>query len=211
MIQIKVFTFNTFSENTYIVYDDSQSALIIDPGCNDGNEKKMLESFIKKENLLPTHIINTHCHIDHVLGNKFCKDHYQVPLWIPLGEETLLSKMPQMASMYGVYAEPSPSADHLMEEGELLTSGHATWRFISSPGHSPASMCLYAEEEKILIAGDVLFYESIGRTDLPGGNHQLLIKNIHEKLFKLPEETKVYPGHGPETTIGHEKKFNPFL
>ncbi len=211
MIKIKSFAFNAFSENTYVVYDDSRCALLIDPGCNDGNEKKMLSDFIKKESLIVSHIINTHCHIDHVLGNKYCKDLYQVPLWIPEGEEALLAKMPQVASLYAVYAEASPPPDHLMTEGEELICGLTKWLFISTPGHSPASICLYAVLEHTIIGGDVLFYESIGRTDLPGGNHQQLLQNIRQKLFTLPDETIVYPGHGPTTTIGHEKKHNPFL
>lgn len=211
MIQVKVFTFNAFSENTYVIYDESKAAFIIDPGCNDGNERKMLETFIKKETLSPIAIVNTHCHIDHVLGNAWCTEAFEVPLWIPKGEETMLARLPDVAAMYGVPATPSPAPDRLLSEDEMLTMGDSSWRLISAPGHSPASICLYHAAERILIAGDVLFYESIGRTDLPGGNHQLLLQNIRQKLFILPEETTVYSGHGPATTIGHEKVHNPFL
>ncbi|MBK6817782.1 MAG: MBL fold metallo-hydrolase [Saprospiraceae bacterium] len=211
MIHVKLFTFNAFSENTYVLYDEQGSALIIDPGCNDGNERKMLETFIKKEGLRPTLLINTHCHIDHVLGNKWCKETFDIPLWVPLGEEMMLSQMMRVADMYAIKAEASPSPDHLMTDADTIPLGEMSWTLLSAPGHSPASICLYQASEQILIAGDVLFYESIGRTDLPGGNHQLLLQNIHQKLFTLPDTVSVYPGHGPSTTIGHERMHNPFL
>ncbi|MEO5583155.1 MAG: MBL fold metallo-hydrolase, partial [Saprospiraceae bacterium] len=161
--------------------------------------------------LSPVAIINTHCHVDHVLGNQWCKETYKIPLWIPRGEEMMLARLPEVAAMYGIQVNPSPPPDRVLVEDELLEFGSAKWRLISCPGHSPASICLYEEEESVLIAGDVLFYESIGRTDLPGGNHPLLLKNIREKLFILPDITKVYPGHGPSTSIGHERINNPFL
>lgn len=211
MTHIHSFTFNAFSENTYLLAEPNGSCLIIDPGVSDGNERKKLEVFIKKNNLIPAHIINTHCHVDHVLGNKWCKDTYGIPLWIPKGEEIVLQRLVSVAQMYGVSAEASPEPDFLMQEGEELVCEETHWKLISAPGHSPASICLYDPIQKILIAGDVIFYESIGRTDLPGGNHQQLLKNIHEKILTLPEEVIVYPGHGPTTTIGHERMYNPFL
>lgn len=211
MIHIKSFTFNAFSENTYLLYNELNVAYIIDPGCNDGNERKMLDAFIKNESLTPIAIINTHCHIDHVLGNAWSKERYKIPLWIPKGEEAMLARMPEVAAMYGVTVTPSPLPDRVLVEDEVLEFGSTSFRLISAPGHSPASICMYEAIDHILIAGDVLFYESIGRTDLPGGNHQLLLNNIKQKLFILPDVTKVYPGHGPETTIGHEKLNNPFL
>jgi len=211
MTQIHSFIFNAFSENTYLLAEEDGSCLIIDPGVSDGNERKKLEVFIKSHQLNPTHIINTHCHIDHVLGNKWCKDKYGIPLWIPKGEEMVLARLLSVAQMYGVPAEPSPDPDLLMQEGEEIRCGEACWQLIAAPGHSPASICMYDAAQKILIAGDVIFYESIGRTDLPGGNHQQLLENIHGKILKLPDEVNVYPGHGPTTTIGHERIYNPFL
>ncbi len=210
-IFIRAFTFNAFNENTYIVHNDVRQAILIDPGCSDLNERKILQSYIKKEGLTPTHIINTHCHIDHVLGNKWCKETYQIPLWIPEGEQLILDNLMNVSRMYGVPAEASPIPDFYMNETSHIDINGITWQLISAPGHSPASICLYHEPTHDLIAGDVLFLESIGRTDLTGGNHQLLLKNIREKLFTLPIQTKVYPGHGPTTTIGHEKIHNPFL
>lgn len=211
MIHVKLFTFNAFSENTYVLYDEQGSALIIDPDAMMAMKEKMLETFIKKEGLRPTLLINTHCHIDHVLGNKWCKETFDIPLWVPLGEEMMLSQMMRVADMYAIKAEASPSPDHLMTDADTIPLGEMSWTLLSAPGHSPASICLYQASEQILIAGDVLFYESIGRTDLPGGNHQLLLQNIHQKLFTLPDTVSVYPGHGPSTTIGHERMHNPFL
>ena len=210
MASIKLFTFNPFQENTYIVYE-GQEAWIIDPGCSNGNEKKMLESFLKKESLIPVCIINTHCHIDHVIGNKWCKETYDIPLYIPDGEQSVLERLVDVGKMYNYPVEASPVPDHLMYHDDRLVLGGKEWRLISAPGHSPASICLYNAEDQTLIAGDVLFFESIGRTDLPGGNHQRLLDSITNQLFPLPDHTVVYPGHGPFTTIGHEKAHNPFL
>ena len=210
-MSIQAFTFNAFSENTYVLYNPDGSGLIVDPGMNEINERRRFQAFLREKNITPTHIINTHCHIDHVLGNKWCKDTFQIPLGIPDGEQPMLDSLSQVAKMYGMQAEPSPDPDFLMPEGGELLSGSTRWQFISAPGHSPASICLYDAVGKVLIAGDVLFFESIGRTDLPGGNHRLLLQNIDEKLMTLPDEVMVYPGHGPATTIGHERVHNPFI
>lgn len=210
MTFLKLFTFNPFQENTYVLYRNNK-AWIIDPGCSNGNERKMVESFIKKENLTPQYILNTHCHIDHVLGNKWAKDFYDIPLLIPQGEKPVLDSLPQVAKMYGVPADTSPDPDQYIKDNEILFLDDQAWTLIAAPGHSPDSICFYSKDEKMIIAGDVLFYESIGRTDLPGGNHQLLLQNIRNRLFVLPPDTTVYPGHGPHTTIGHEIVHNPFL
>ncbi len=210
MASIKLFTFNPFQENTYVVYEGSE-AWIIDPGCSNGNERKMLESFLKKESLTPISIINTHCHIDHVIGNKWCKETYGIPLYIPDGEQPVLERLVDVGKMYNFPVEASPLPDHLMYHDGQMILGGKEWRLISAPGHSPASICLYSAVDHTLIAGDVLFFESIGRTDLPGGNHQRLLDSITNQLFPLPDHTVVYPGHGPSTTIGHEKIHNPFL
>jgi hydroxyacylglutathione hydrolase len=210
MALLKTFTFNPFQENTYVLYEGSD-AWIIDPGCSNGNERKMLESFLKKEELIPSRIINTHCHIDHVIGNKWCKETYNIPLCIPDGEQVVLDRLVDVGRMYGFPVEASPSPDIILFDHDTLELGGKVWSLISAPGHSPASICFYQADEKILIAGDVLFFESIGRTDLPGGNHQKLLDSIHQRLFVLPDDVVVYPGHGTSTTIGHEKKHNPFL
>jgi hydroxyacylglutathione hydrolase len=210
MAQLQLFTFNPFLENTYVL-SSGRTAWIIDPGCSNGNERKMLESYLKKNELTPQYIINTHCHIDHVLGNAWAVEKYKAPLYIPAGEEIVLASLSRIGQMYGMSVEESPAPDHLILDGEQLFLEGERWEFISAPGHSPASICLYQAETNTLIAGDVLFLESIGRTDLPGGNHQTLLKSIRERLFPLPDATRVFPGHGPDTTIGHEKVHNPFL
>lgn len=208
---VDFFTFNPFQENTYILSDETKQCIIIDPGCYDSNEKDELAAFIENQKLKPVKLINTHCHIDHVLGNKFIADKYNLQLELNFLEIPLLRAVGNYASMYGIYCDPSPEPFALLKEGDVLKFGNTSLQILLTPGHSPGSICLYNEKEKLLIAGDVLFQMSIGRTDLPGGDYDTLIKSIREKLFILPDDVKVCPGHGPATTIGFEKKNNPFL
>lgn len=210
-MEIKSFVFNPFYENTYVLWDDSLEAVIIDPGCYEKYERDELIDFVKEKNLNIKLIVNTHCHIDHVLGNYFMKTEFSCPLHIPVDEEQIYRAVKAYAPQWGIqqYAEAEP--DELMEnEGDLLF-GNTRLKKIYVPGHSPGHLVFYHEEEKKLIGGDVLFRESIGRTDLPGGNHEQLISNIKDKVYVLPDETEVFPGHGPVTTIGHEKVHNPFV
>lgn len=210
-IKIKKFTFNDFQENTYVLSHNNGDTLIFDPGCNTTKEEEALFSYIEKNNLKISHIINTHCHIDHILGNAACVSKFQKPLWIPKAELALLEAGTVIADRYGIPYDPSPAPDHLMTIQSELKLGSYTIEIRSVPGHSPDSLAFYIAEEKMAIVGDVLFLNSIGRTDLPGGNHQQLLKSIKEKLYSLPEDTVVYPGHGPETQIGYEKRSNPFV
>jgi len=211
MPEIKKFTFNPFSENTYVVYDETRECIIIDPGCYNRDEQQELADFIAAQNLRPVKVALTHSHIDHVLGNRFVCSRYK----IPISAHTLAAKglglMETIAKMYGLPAEMSPPADVLMEEGDVLSFGNTSFEMLHCPGHSPDSLVFYHKGSGIAIGGDVLFYGSIGRTDLPGGNYDTLMHSIREKLFLLPDETVVYSGHGPETTIGHEKRTNPFV
>lgn len=211
MIKIDFFTFNPFQENTYILSDDSGECVIIDPGCYDSFEKDELDSFIKNQKLKPVRLLNTHCHIDHVLGNKFVADNYKLQVELNFLEIPLLRAVVDYAPQYGIFCEPSPEPFALINEGDVIKFGNSNLEILFTPGHSPGSICFYNEKEKILIGGDVLFQMSIGRTDLPGGDYETLIKSIREKLFILPDDIKVYPGHGPETNIGFEKRNNPFL
>ncbi|AZI24701.1 MBL fold metallo-hydrolase [Pedobacter sp. G11] len=212
MITIKIFTFNAYSENTYVLYDETKECVIIDPGMYEGFEQNELVSFIKAQNLKPVLLLNTHCHIDHVFGNKFIFDTYGLKPKFHKGELVVLEAVPGYAPSMGFYKyETSPLPDEFLEETGTITFGNSTLDLIFAPGHSPAHLCFYSKADDILIGGDVLFYGSIGRTDLPGGNHQQLLQNISDKLFVLPDETKVYPGHGPATTIGFEKQNNPFF
>lgn len=171
-------------------------------GCSD---------FIQKKQLTPTLLINTHCHLDHVFGNKWVHDYYQLELWAHKDEIPMLELAPASGQQWGLPFDNYTGNIHLLQEGDKICLDEDEFEIVEVPGHSPASICLHYAPQKILISGDALFRESIGRTDLPGGNHHLLIKNIKEKLFALPGDTVVYPGHGPATTIGHEIRFNPFL
>lgn len=212
MITVKIFTFNAYSENTYVLYDETSQCVIIDPGMYEGFEQNELASFIRQQNLKPVLLLNTHCHLDHVFGNKFVFDTYGLKPTFHIGELPILEAVPGYAPSMGFSRyEISPLPDEFLSETGTITFGNSILELIFAPGHSPAHLCFYSKEDHILIGGDVLFYGSIGRSDLPGGNHQQLIQNISDKLFVLPDETKVYPGHGPATTIGFEKNHNPFF
>ena len=212
MALVAKFTFNPFQENTYIVYDETKECVIFDPGCYTQEEKKKFQAFISSNSLKPVRLINTHCHIDHVFGNRFCADLYQLPLEIHDQELPVLKAVPQVADMYGIpMSDDSPEAGRLIKEGEVLTFGQTSFKALLTPGHSPGSLSFYFEDDQFVIGGDVLFREGIGRTDLPGGSYPVLIQSIKEQLFVLPDGVTVYAGHMGETTIGHEKKHNPFL
>ncbi len=205
-------TFNAFQENTYIVYDETKECVIFDPGCHSAAEERTLVAKINELGLTPVRLINTHCHIDHVLGNKFVADTYGLPLEIHRGELPVLQMVPMVAQMYGLPAPaPSPAPGRFLEPGEELTFGDTSMTILFTPGHSPASISFYCAESAFLIAGDVLFAGSIGRTDLPGGDHATLLRSIETQFLPLPGRTVVYPGHNEPTTIDHEKRTNPFL
>lgn len=210
-MQLKKFTFNPFSENTYILWDKTLECVVIDPGCYDSEEKKELADFINLHQLKPIHLLNTHCHIDHVLGNAFIYDSYQLQPEIHPLEVPLLEATKQYGPQYGIFMEPSPAPLAHLQAGNTIQFGETSLEMIHAPGHSPGSICFYHEESKTLIGGDVLFQMSIGRADLPGGNMESLLHSIFNKLFTLPPDTIVFPGHGEETTIAFEKQHNPFL
>lgn len=212
MAQVVKFTFNPFQENTYLVTDDTKECIIFDPGCYDQGEKKQLKSYIEKNGLKPVRLINTHCHLDHIFGNKYVADTYGLVLEIHEGEVPVLEAVPMVCMRYGLpLPEESPKAGKFIAAGDTVEFGNTKLEVLFTPGHSPASISFYCKEDAFIIAGDVLFQESIGRTDLPGGDFNTLITSIKTQFFTLPNETKVYPGHGAATTIGHEKIFNPFL
>lgn len=211
MLYLKQFTFNPFQENTYLLYNDLNEAFIIDPGNSNNSENTVLKNFITEKKLNLTRLLLTHGHIDHVLGNQFVLDEYG--LLPEMNEKDLffIQNMEKSASLYGIPFQQSPIPKRGIDEGETIYLGKYQLKCIAAPGHSPGSICFYIPSNNILIGGDVLFLNSIGRTDLPFGNHQDLINSIQLKLFELSDETKVYPGHGPSTTIGQEKRTNPFL
>lgn len=211
MIKVKVFTFSPVQENTYVLYNEHNKAIIIDPGCYFSAEQETLKIFIEDTGLEPIRLLNTHCHLDHVFGNKWVYETWGLELYIHPGEEQMLKLAPLSGEKWGLPFSNYEGPLNFLNEGDLVNLGEDELRVILAPGHSPASICFYVEKQKILIGGDVLFRESIGRTDLPGGDHATLLQSIRKKLFILPNEVTVYPGHGSTTTIGYEKDHNPFL
>lgn len=211
MLKIKSFVFSPIQENTYLLYNAHNECMIIDPGCYFPEEKDELKGFITQSGLIPRMLLNTHCHLDHVFGNKFIAETYSLTLQLHAKEKMLLDYAPTSGLMYNMPFD-NYTGDYLfLKEGDLIKLGEDELAVIEAPGHSPGHICFYCAKQNFIISGDVLFNRSIGRTDLPGGDHDALIKNIKEKLLILPDETVVYSGHGPETTIGEEKKYNPFL
>jgi glyoxylase-like metal-dependent hydrolase (beta-lactamase superfamily II) len=212
MIKVKVFTFNLFNENTIVLWDDeTKEAAVIDPGTSTHDEEKMLSDFISSENLEIKYLINTHCHIDHILGCKFVKEKYNPVYYAPEKDIPLLDHAQQQAQMFDIIMEKLPKPDQLIEETTEISIGNSKLKFLFTPGHTPGEVCIYLAKEKICITGDVLFKESIGRTDLWGGDYDTLIDSIENRLLILPDDVVIYPGHGETSTIGYEKQNNPFL
>ena len=211
MANVRAFTNNPYQENTYILWDESGECAIIDPGMETAAEQNVVVNFIRDNNLKPVLLLNTHCHIDHVLGNKFIFDQYGLKPRFHEGELSLLEAVVAYAPAMGIRYEVSPLPDEYLPETGTVHFGNTELKLIFAPGHSPAHLCFYDPTANILIGGDVLFRNSIGRSDLPGGSMAQLLDNIEKKLFTLPDDCTVYPGHGPETAIGFEKQTNPFL
>ena len=210
-MQIQVFTFNQFFENTIIVFDKTKECVIIDPGCYTISEKDTLQKYISINNLIPVKLINTHCHIDHILGNNFIAKTYDLELEMNINDMELIKSSNEIAQLYGFTDyEMSPLPKKFLNEGDTLEFGNSQFKILFTPGHAPGHISLYSEKDGLLISGDVLFNNSIGRTDLPGGNYDLLIESIKNKILTLNDNTIVYCGHGPSTTIGNEKLNNPF-
>jgi len=185
--------------------------VFIDPGFFYTEEHDEIKQYIADKKLKPVQITNTHCHFDHIMGVEFLRNEYHIPFAAHPDDAFWIEKATDQGHMFGFEVKPVRPIDSFLNENEQVKFGNSVFEIIHIPGHSPGHVVFYNKESKVLIAGDVLFYGSIGRTDLPGGNHESLISNIKNKLFKLPDETKVYSGHGPETTLGFEKTTNPFL
>ncbi len=211
MLYVKVFTFNPIQENTYIVYNTKGNAIIIDPGCFFDEERMILKKFIDENKLTPVQLLNTHCHLDHVFGNKFIYDTYGLELYIHPKEQLLLNYAPISGDQYGLSFENYTGKLHFIEEGDSIILDDEVLEVLFTPGHSPGHLSFYNKNQHFAIVGDVLFYESIGRTDLPDGDYDTLINSIEQKLYTLPSDTVIYNGHGQSTTIKHEKKHNPFI
>ncbi len=212
MIVVKKFVFNPFMENTYVVWDeDTKEAMVVDPGCSNDEEELALSSFIEERHLNIKYMVNTHCHIDHFLGCQFVKEKFNPAYFVPENDFPLLQNAEAQASMFGIEIKTPPGPDDYLSERKVLTLGNSSIKLLSTPGHSPGEYCLYFEDEKFCVSGDVLFQKNIGRTDLWGGNYDVLLNSIKEKLLTLPDDVIVYSGHGENTTIGEEKINNPFL
>ena|SRR5688572_17886860 len=211
MLHVKGFTFNPVQENTYVLYNDESECCIIDPGCYFQEEKDELRNYLEKTGLKPLLLLNTHCHLDHVFGNKFVQDAWGLTLHLHEKEKPVLDFAPAAGQMWQMPVENYDGELIFIKEGENIPLGKEKLKILFTPGHSPGSVCFYDERDGFVIGGDVLFNSSIGRTDLPGGDFNTLINSIQTQLFSLPDETKVYPGHGPMTTIGFEKMNNPFV
>lgn len=210
MLTVQRFTFNPLAEHTYVVYDQTKACAIIDPGCFEQQEKQQLSSFIQAHALQVTHLINTHCHLDHVLGNQYVKDTYAVKLAIHPQEVPILQQAPTYAPQYGLTGYEPTEAEILLTASHTIQVGNTQLTVLHVPGHSPGHIALYSSQEQICFVGDVLFSGSIGRTDLPGGDQDTLLQSIWQQLFTLDDQVTLYPGHGPTTTIAIEKRSNPF-
>ena len=211
-MKIKRFVFNPFQENAFVLYDESKECVIIDPGCYEKEEEIELENFISENGLKPVALLNTHCHIDHILGNQFVADKWGVELQMHKKDLPLLKNAGGVSKMYGFENySGSPYPKHFLEDGNIFSFGESELEVLFTPGHAPGHICFYSEKNNLIISGDVIFQMSIGRTDLPFGDYDTLIKSITEKIFPLPGETQIYCGHGATTVLSYEREHNPFL
>ena len=211
MFTIKSFTFSPIQENTYLLFNELKQCIIIDPGCYFPEEQEELKAFIEESGLKVEMLLNTHCHLDHVFGNKYVAETFGLTLHIHPLEEKLLAFAPASGLMWNMPFDNYTGKLIFLNEGQKIKLGEDELEILFTPGHSPGSICFYCSKQNFIIGGDVLFNRSIGRTDLPGGDHATLLKSIREKIFTLPDETKVFSGHGPVTTVGEETRENPFL
>ncbi len=211
MFDVKVFTFSPIQENTFVLWNDQKNCIIIDPGCYFDEEKDQLADFIDGNGLQPSLLLNTHCHLDHVFGNKWVADRYGLTLHIHPDEKELLDHAPASGLMWNLPFDNYTGKLIYIREGDTIPLGDDQLDILLTPGHSPGSISFYCRKQEFIISGDVLFRMSIGRTDLPKGDFPTLENSIRTKLYTLPDNTLVYPGHGETTTIGFEKKNNPFV
>ena len=211
MLTVQSFTFNPVQENTYVVYNEKGSCCIIDPGCYFASEEQELKNFIEQNRLQPIYLLNTHCHLDHIFGNRFIYKTYGLTLWLNKLEQPVLEYGPTSGQMWQMPFDNYDAELNFIDEGDVIRIGEDELHVLFTPGHSPGHLSFYNKENKFVISGDVLFEGSVGRTDLPGGNFNILEESIRTKLYTLPADVIIYPGHGNTTTIGDEMKTNPFV
>lgn len=211
MTTIKKFVFNPFQENTFLLYDESGECIIIDPGCYEPHEKEELTKFIETHELKPVRLIYTHCHVDHILGNNFIVDTFGLNPELHKAGLPFLEQGHRQGEIYGFMMEPSKGEAKFIDHGDEIQFGNSILKAVYTPGHVDGSLCFIHYPQKFVITGDVLFKDSIGRTDFPTGDFDILMTSIHEQLFTLEDHFTVYCGHGPETSIGYEKVNNPFI
>lgn len=211
-MKIKRFEFNMFPVNCYILWDETNEAVIIDPGCLYTEERQALKNFISANQLTVKHLLNTHLHLDHIFGDAFVAQTYNLIVEANQADEFWLEEAPKQSRTFGLQWNETPAPiGKYIHDGDTISFGNTRLEAIHVPGHSPGSIVFYSQADDCIFSGDVLFQGSIGRADLKGGNFDELIENICSRLFILPNETIVYPGHGAPTTIGTEKSENPFF
>ncbi len=211
MVHVEFITCNAFQENSYLVFDETGECVVIDPGVSNSYEETMLLRLIEEKKLKPVLLVNTHCHIDHILGNQFVSDKFNLGLGIHEKEQIILAAAEDRSKAWGIPYTPSPMPSYWLKEGEVLKFGNSELEIRFVPGHAPGHVIFISHTDKFVIAGDTLFNGSIGRTDLPYGDFNVLEKAIKEQMYTLTDEYEVYPGHGPSTSIGAEKRSNPFI
>ncbi len=211
MIQIETLTFNSFQVNTYLVWDQTGACLVIDPAFHSGEEANSFDSHVSGRGFRLTGMANTHCHVDHLLGVRHIQDKYGLTFRAHESDIGSLRRAPLMGEVFGLKLDPIELIEETIGDGDPVTVGAHHLEALLVPGHSPGSLAFYSAEGGFVVTGDALFQGSIGRTDLPGGDYDQLLRSIRSKLLTLPPETIIYPGHGPQSTIGEEQVSNPFL
>lgn len=212
MLRIKAFTCNPFQENTYILSNEAGHCVLVDPGCHSAGEKAAVKAYIQEQKLEPIAVWLTHCHVDHVLGLSWCcEQEWDIPYFLSRGEGPQLKAVEVYGPSFGIYDFQPVAKEGIWLDGPDLFLGDEHFRILRVPGHSPDHLAFYHYETDTLLSGDVLFQGSIGRTDLPGGDFAVLERSIQEQIYTLPAKTRVFPGHGPSTTVGSEMRSNPFV
>lgn len=209
-MHIQKFTFNPFQENTYVLHADGKG-IVIDPGCSDENEERELEHWLRDHRVMPVRVLLTHAHVDHVMGCAWMQERYGLAPELHAKDLPVLERAPASAALFGVPCIPPPPPARFIEEGEVIPLGNEHLDVLFVPGHAPGHIAFFNPKRRFILSGDVLFQRSVGRTDLPGGDMATLLNSITQKLYPLGDDVMVYSGHGPETTIGEERKLNPFV